>query len=77
MSQELKGTLTEAIHEIQSLRRRNEVLSAKVEMIDLFACVLHSKPAERTNGASVDIAWFLQKEVDRLDKEEKEKGQSA
>jgi hypothetical protein len=56
----------QAREEITSLRRANELLSAKVEMIDLFALVLNTKPAYPSAGASVDIAWKLQQEIDRL-----------
>ena len=55
--------LTQAAQEIRSLRRCNEILSAKVEMIDLFACVLHTKAVERQQGCSPDIAWELDKAV--------------
>ena len=56
-------TLRDAANEIRSLRRQNELLSAKVEMIDLFAQVLNTKAAERSAGASPDIAWQLDKMV--------------
>ncbi len=58
--------LTNAVFEIRDLRRRNEILSAKVEMIDLFACVLHTQAAHRNEGASPDVAWALEKEINRL-----------
>lgn len=58
--------LNEARHEITSLRRRNEILSAKVEVMDLFACVLHTQPASREQGMSIDIAWQLEQEAARL-----------
>jgi hypothetical protein len=64
MTKERNQLLAEAIDEIRDLRRRNELLSAKVEMIDLFAMVLHTTPAHRSQGASVDIAWKLQKAID-------------
>ncbi len=67
--------LNEAKHEITSLRRQNEILRAKVEVMDLFACVLHTQPASREQGMSVDIAWQLEKEAARL--EEADKPQAA
>lgn len=64
---ELKELLTNAMHEIRDLRRHNEILGAKVEMIDLFACVLHTQAASRSQGASPDVAWALQKKINELD----------
>jgi hypothetical protein len=63
---EEKDLLQRAIYEIQDLRRRNEVLSAKVEMIDLFSLVLNTKPNYPSQAASEDIAWAMQRRVDVL-----------
>lgn len=63
---DLERALQMAVDEIAQLRRRNEVLAAKVEMIDLFACVLHTSVAARSSGASEDVAWLLRREIDRL-----------
>lgn len=53
--------------EILNLRRENEILRAKVEMIDLFACVLHSEPARHGGGAMhPDIAYELGRALDQL-----------
>ena len=53
----MKDLLIQAREEIRQLRRANEILAAKVEMIDLFACVLHTRPASHSVGAAVDVAW--------------------
>ncbi len=63
----LKHLLQNAREEILSLRRENEILRAKVEMIDLFACILHTTPAHRSQGAAPDVAWALQKEIDNIE----------
>ncbi len=63
----LKDLLSNAMHEIRDLRRRNEILNAKVEVMDLFACVLHTTPASRSQGAAPDVAWLLQKKIDELE----------
>jgi hypothetical protein len=63
---DLEGLLNEARAEILTLRRSNEILRAKVEMIDLFACVLHTEPARRSEGMAPDVAWALQKKIDEL-----------
>ena len=66
---ELEELLTNAMHEIRDLRRRNEVLGAKVEMIDLFACVLHTQAAANPQGYSPDVAFALQKKIVELQQE--------
>lgn len=59
--------LQEARSEILELRRTNEVLGAKVEMIDLFATVLFTKAVEHSRGYSEDVAWKLQRAIDGLE----------
>ena len=63
---EMTDLLQDARAEILHLRRRNEVLAAKVEMIELFACVLHTRPAVPVEGMGEDIAWKLQKKIDEI-----------
>ena len=65
----MKELLTGAMHEIRDLRRRNEILGAKVEVMDFFALVLHTQPAHRSEGASIDVAWQLQRKLDEIAKE--------
>jgi hypothetical protein len=67
----MKTLLEDAEREIQSLRRENQILSAKVEMIDLFACVLQTNPAIRSQGESIDVAWQLRKAIAELPADEK------
>ena len=69
----MKELLQEAREEIVSLRRRNEILGAKVEMIDLFACVLHTRPEFPSRGMAEDVAWKLQVEIDALNQPDKNK----
>lgn len=66
----MKQLLLSAAHEIRDLRRRNEILQAKQEMIDLFACVLHTQPARKGEGYSEDIACLIDKEIVRINQEE-------
>ncbi len=66
---QLSAVLGAARHEIIALRRRNEILSAKVEVMDLFACVLHTMPSQRTQGMEVDVAWQLEKEQAAIETE--------
>lgn len=58
---DLKQILTDAKHEIEQLRRQNELLRAKQEMIDLFACVLYTKPAERLQAMQPDVIYQLER----------------
>ena len=64
---EMRNLLTQAINEVSRLRRANEILGAKVEMIDLFACVLHTTAAQHSQGMGEDIVWKMQKAVDAED----------
>ena len=63
---DMKDLLEEARGEIVHLRRRNEILSAKVEMIDLFACILNTRPWAPAEGMGEDVAWKLQKKINEL-----------
>jgi hypothetical protein len=56
-----KELLIEAAHEIKQLRRVNEILSAKVDMIELFDRVLHTQPAYKSQAMSEDIVWKINK----------------
>jgi hypothetical protein len=61
----MKDTLLRAKEEIISLRRKNEILAAKVEMIDLFNCVLHTVPAPRNYGAGIDVVPELEQLISK------------
>lgn len=58
--------LREAANEIRSLRRVNEILQAKVGMIELFDRVLRSEPPTITQGYGEDIAWKMDRHADML-----------
>lgn len=74
----MKQLLTAAQNEIHALRRRSEILSAKVDMIELFALVFNSTPARSGGGMAEDVAWKLQKEIDKItEKEKDDKGLSS
>ena len=55
----MKHVLQNAEAEIIGLRRRNEILEAKVEMIDLFELLLHTTPAAKRIGEGEDVASDL------------------
>jgi hypothetical protein len=69
----MKEILIEARHEIHSLRRQNEILRAKVEMIELFEKVLNTKPVEKIFEASPDIADTMLSKIIELEKKGKSK----
>lgn len=60
---ELQMLLEKAIQEINGLRRQNEVLSAKVSTMDLFATVLKTQPFEPRQGFGEDVAYELNNKV--------------
>jgi len=61
----MKDLLQRAKNEIVQLRRTNEVLSAQVEVVHIFAAALGLQGVNR--GESPDVAWELQKEIDTLE----------
>lgn len=63
----MKNLLEQARDEILHLRRDNEILRAKVEVMDLFACVLHTTAAGRSQGMAEDVAWRLQQKITELE----------
>jgi hypothetical protein len=61
-------TLRSACGEIERLRQRNMILEAKVEVMDAFMCVLHTKPAECHNqGFGIDVSWEVKKLADEIE----------
>ena len=72
MDDEVKGLLLRAMHEIRALRRDNEILGAKVRMIEFFETVLQTQPARPTEGVKMDVAWHIEKLIDAEERREKE-----
>lgn len=66
-NKEMARLLRGAEEEIRLLRRVNEVLEAKVQTMELFATVLHTRPAERGGGMAEDIAWKLGRAAEALE----------
>ncbi len=64
----MEPLLREAAEEIRRLRRENEILRAKVEVMDLFAVVINTQPAFRSQPMCVDIAWQLDQAADAAPK---------
>ena len=60
----MRHVLNDALHEIESLRRRNELLQAKVDVVEIFSAALLGKPGPV--GMSPDVVWSLRKEIAKL-----------
>ena len=56
--------LKSAKQELDYLRRQNELLSAQVRVVDVFAAAVGL--TGKGNGAEIDLAWELQREIDKL-----------
>jgi hypothetical protein len=65
----LKNILELAREEIVSLRRRNEILEARDEVVRLFTCLIMPRTP---GGMGEDVAWKITKELRRIEAEEKE-----
>lgn len=63
---DLRRALTMAQDEIQRLRHQNEILSAKVGVMDLFGLVFRTQPAYATMGMSEDPVWLIDKQLMKL-----------
>lgn len=66
-----KHLLLEAKAEIESLRRQNEILHAKVSTMELFATVLHTDPRYPSQAMAVDVAWNIQRAVEEIEAKER------
>lgn len=69
----MKQLLIDAKEEITSLRHRNEILSAKVETMELLGGFLYAQLPSRNVGMSEDVAWKLMLEIQRMEIAEKDK----
>ena len=66
----MKDLLRDAVHEIRDLRRRNELLQAQVDVMELFGLTLRTTPNYSSTGASPDVAWMLDKEIRKIEEAE-------
>lgn len=57
--------LREAANEIRSLRRQNELMSARLDVFDSMMAVLHTPIAIKSQGASPDLVWKIEKYLDK------------
>jgi hypothetical protein len=66
----LQDALLIAKFEIESLRRRNEILDAKVQTMELCGALLRAQVPHGGGLVGIDVIWQLQKELDKLTKPE-------
>lgn len=59
-----KQLLINAVHEIRRLRNDNLLMAARLEMFDAINAILHTKPAERSQGVSPDLVWEIEKFIE-------------
>jgi hypothetical protein len=74
---EMKHLLIEAKSEIERLRRHNEILGAKVEVMNLFGTLLHTYPSGGEGAMCADIAWSLQRGIEELEAKEAAEKEAA
>lgn len=63
-----KELLIGAMHEIRQLRRINEILSARVSVIEVFAAAYGLRGSGQ--GMSIDIAWEIGGRIKEISAEE-------
>jgi hypothetical protein len=68
---DLHRALSYGAEEIDRLRRQNEILSAKVEVMDLFGAVFRTSPRGHNMGGGEDAAWLLRRELTKMEAERK------
>jgi hypothetical protein len=61
---EMKQLLIGALHEIRRLRRDNEVLSAQMAVVDVFAAACGLK--RHDSCMAVDVAWELENKIEAM-----------
>lgn len=56
--------LKEAVSEIRSLRRQNELMNARLEMFDSMMAFCNTTPAFKSQGMSPDLAYRIEKFIE-------------
>lgn len=72
-NEELIQLLNEARHEITALRTRNQLLEAKVHVMEFFEAVFRTMPYHEAVAMSPDVCWHLQRTAAELGLEPKAK----
>lgn len=71
-TRKLKDTMKEAAEEIRDLRRVNDILQAKMDMVEFFRTVLYTKPFSPSMGMREDPLSKLENAILDLIEEERE-----
>jgi len=58
--------LRQAMNEIRELRRRNNILSAQMFVVEAFHAALLGPP--RGEGISPDLAWEIERHLEKVEK---------
>lgn len=58
---EIINLLQQSKEEIKTLRGQNEILFAKVEVMEFFKLVFHTSPNYPSQGMSEDVVWKIEK----------------
>lgn len=53
--------LASAVNEIKGLRRRNELMAARLETFDKCMLMLHTQLPHQGQGMSPDLVWEIEK----------------
>lgn len=67
----MKDLLLEARQEIIGLRRSNELLRAKIEMVELFASVHRTTPFQQPQQMAPDVVYQMDRAIDELTEAER------
>lgn len=59
--------LSMACNEITQLRRANEILGAKVEVMELFGLTLRTQPNYGNQAMTEDIVWRMQRRIEEIE----------
>lgn len=68
---QMKNHFQEAIREIQFLRHENEVLSAQMRVVNVFAAALNNPSSRGEEAVRPDVVYHLNCMVDRFERLEK------
>lgn len=62
-----KRTMQLAAEEIRQLRRDNEILGAKVEVMELFGLVFRTQPNYGGRVMSEDVVWKIERTLEAFE----------
>jgi hypothetical protein len=63
--------LKSVLLEIETLRKQNQIMRARLDMFDDMMRLLHTTPAHKSEGMSPDIAYEVKKRLAELDVEKR------